>query len=91
VLVNLEERAYYKEDAGKLLLGLFEERGKAWATHGIPEDFDGWAAGGNDQRIAARVWDDSGGLKGFRLSGDTLEQFVEHPRQGGCVGKIQLK
>lgn len=40
ILVSLEERAYYKEDAGKLLLGLFEARGKSWATHGIPEDFE---------------------------------------------------
>lgn len=40
ILVNLEERAYYKEDAGKLLVGLFEARGKSWGSHGIPDDFE---------------------------------------------------
>ncbi|AZO45234.1 FAD-dependent oxidoreductase [Mesorhizobium sp. BR1-1-3] len=40
ILVISEERSYYKEDAGKLLVGIFEERGKAWATHGIPEEFE---------------------------------------------------
>lgn len=39
-LVISEERAYYKEDAGKLLVGFFEEHGKAWASEGIPEDFE---------------------------------------------------
>src|SRR5215475_3522440 len=38
-LVVLEERAYYKEDAGKLLFGVFETEGKPWGTHGIPESF----------------------------------------------------
>jgi 4-methylaminobutanoate oxidase (formaldehyde-forming) len=33
-----DECAYYKEDAGKLLVGFFEPRAKPWATHGIPED-----------------------------------------------------
>src|SRR5262249_56099973 len=35
-LVVLEERAYYKEDAGKLLFGVFALEGKPWATHSIP-------------------------------------------------------
>jgi len=35
-----EERTYWKEDAGKLLIGGFEARGKAWATDGIPETFE---------------------------------------------------
>lgn len=39
-LVALEERIYAKEDAGKLLLGGFEARGKAWAQAGIPESFE---------------------------------------------------
>jgi 4-methylaminobutanoate oxidase (formaldehyde-forming) len=33
-----DECAYYKEDAGKLLVGFFEPKAKPWATHGIPED-----------------------------------------------------
>ncbi len=35
-----DEQAYYKEDAGKLLLGAFELRAKPWAVEGIPEDFE---------------------------------------------------
>ncbi len=31
--------AYYKEDAGKLLLGAFEPRAKPWGMDGIPDDF----------------------------------------------------
>ena len=34
-----DECAYYKEDAGKILLGAFEPKAKAWGTDGIPEDF----------------------------------------------------
>jgi 4-methylaminobutanoate oxidase (formaldehyde-forming) len=33
-----DERGYYKEDAGKLLVGTFEKHAKPWATHGIPHD-----------------------------------------------------
>ena len=32
--------AYYKEDAGKLLLGAFEPNAKPWGMDGIPEDFE---------------------------------------------------
>jgi glycine cleavage system aminomethyltransferase T/glycine/D-amino acid oxidase-like deaminating enzyme len=32
-----DERAYYKEDAGKLLIGTFEKDARPWATDGIPE------------------------------------------------------
>ena len=39
-LVTLEERIYAKEDAGKLLLGGFEARGKAWGQNGIPDSFE---------------------------------------------------
>ena len=39
-LVLLEERSYWKEDAGKLLIGGFEERGKPWAAGGVPESFE---------------------------------------------------
>lgn len=39
-LVVQEERLYTKEDAGKLLIGGFEARGKAWARDGIPESFE---------------------------------------------------
>lgn len=34
-----DECAYYKEDAGKILLGAFEPVSKPWGMHGIPEDF----------------------------------------------------
>ncbi|HED12645.1 MAG TPA: FAD-dependent oxidoreductase, partial [Gammaproteobacteria bacterium] len=34
-----DECAYYKEDAGKLLLGAFEPVAKPWGGHGIPESF----------------------------------------------------
>jgi len=34
-----DESAYYKEDAGKILVGLFEPNAKPWAQDGIPEDF----------------------------------------------------
>lgn len=41
VLTVADERAYYKEDAGKLLVGGFEAKGKAWPAAGehIPEKF----------------------------------------------------
>ncbi|MDJ0857580.1 MAG: FAD-dependent oxidoreductase [Dinoroseobacter sp.] len=35
-----DECAYYKEDAGKMLLGAFEPRAKPWGMGGIPEDFE---------------------------------------------------
>ena len=34
-----DEYAYYKEDAGKMLLGAFEPVAKPWAMDGIPDDF----------------------------------------------------
>lgn len=34
-----DECAYYKEDAGKILLGAFEPVAKPWARDGIPDDF----------------------------------------------------
>ncbi len=34
-----DECAYYKEDAGKMLLGAFEPNAKPWAVDGIPADF----------------------------------------------------
>jgi len=34
-----DECAYYKEDAGKLLVGAFEPVAKPWGMGGIPEDF----------------------------------------------------
>lgn len=33
-----DERAYYKEDAGKLLVGTFERDARPWAIKGIPKD-----------------------------------------------------
>ncbi|MEL7212974.1 MAG: FAD-dependent oxidoreductase [Pseudomonadota bacterium] len=35
-----DECAYYKEDAGKMLLGAFEPVAKPWALDGIPKDFE---------------------------------------------------
>ncbi|MHA7888063.1 GcvT family protein [Roseicyclus sp.] len=34
-----DECAYYKSDAGKMMLGAFEPRAKPWGMGGIPEDF----------------------------------------------------
>ena len=34
-----DECAYYKEDAGKMLLGAFERNAKPWGMSGIPDDF----------------------------------------------------
>ena len=35
-----DECAYYKEDAGKILLGAFEPNAKPWAMEGIPDTFE---------------------------------------------------
>ncbi|MCG7520681.1 FAD-dependent oxidoreductase [Ruegeria sp. Ofav3-42] len=35
-----DEYAYYKEDAGKILLGAFEPESKPWAMDGIPDTFE---------------------------------------------------
>jgi len=40
VLLVPDECAYYKEDAGKILLGAFEPNAKPWAANGIPADFE---------------------------------------------------
>jgi heterotetrameric sarcosine oxidase gamma subunit len=40
ILRDMDHCAYYKEDAGKLLLGAFEPKAKPWALDGIPEDFE---------------------------------------------------
>jgi 4-methylaminobutanoate oxidase (formaldehyde-forming) len=39
VLRDLSGCAYYKEDAGKILLGAFEPNAKPWGSDGISEDF----------------------------------------------------
>lgn len=39
VLRVQDECAYYKEDAGKLLMGCFEPVAKPWGMQGIPDDF----------------------------------------------------
>ena len=39
VLRDYDGCAYYKEDAGKILLGAFEPVAKPWGMDGIPEDF----------------------------------------------------
>ncbi|WP_425099908.1 GcvT family protein [Tropicibacter sp. S64] len=35
-----DEAAYYKEDAGKIMVGAFELKSKPWAMDGIPESFE---------------------------------------------------
>lgn len=35
-----DECAYYKEDAGKMMLGAFEPKSKPWGMDGIPVDFE---------------------------------------------------
>jgi glycine cleavage system aminomethyltransferase T/glycine/D-amino acid oxidase-like deaminating enzyme len=40
VLRDPDHCAYFKEDAGKLLLGAFEPKAKPWAIDGIPSDFE---------------------------------------------------
>lgn len=40
VLRDPDNCAYFKEDAGKLLLGAFEPNAKPWAVDGIPTDFE---------------------------------------------------
>lgn len=35
-----DECAYYKEDAGKILLGAFEPKAKPWGMAGIPDSFE---------------------------------------------------
>ena len=39
VLRDQDAYAYYKEDAGKLLIGAFEPEAKPWGMDGIPSDF----------------------------------------------------
>lgn len=39
VLRNMDAGAYFKEDAGKLLIGGFETKAKPWGVDGIPEGF----------------------------------------------------
>ncbi len=39
VLRDYDAQAYYREDAGKILLGAFETKAKPWGMDGIPEDF----------------------------------------------------
>jgi len=40
VLRDFDGQAYYKEDAGKLLVGAFERKAKPWGMDGIPESFE---------------------------------------------------
>jgi len=40
VLRDPDHCAYFKEDAGKLLLGAFEPGAKPWALDGVPADFE---------------------------------------------------
>ncbi|MFQ5765128.1 MAG: FAD-dependent oxidoreductase, partial [Rhodospirillales bacterium] len=39
ILRDYDGHAYYKEDAGRMLLGAFEPDAKPWGADGIPEDF----------------------------------------------------
>ncbi|TGT71925.1 MULTISPECIES: FAD-dependent oxidoreductase [unclassified Mesorhizobium] len=39
IMILSDEYAYYKEDAGKILLGCFEPKAKPWGHNGISPDF----------------------------------------------------
>ena len=39
ILRDADACAYFKEDAGKLLVGWFEPKAKPWGESGIPENF----------------------------------------------------
>jgi heterotetrameric sarcosine oxidase gamma subunit len=39
VMRDMDSCAYYKEDAGKLLIGAFEPKAKPWGMEGIPDSF----------------------------------------------------
>jgi len=39
VMRDHDRCAYYREDAGSLLVGAFEPNARPWGMHGIPEDF----------------------------------------------------
>ena len=39
ILRDPDNSAYYREEAGKLMLGLFEDKAAPWAMEGIPEQF----------------------------------------------------
>lgn len=39
VLVDLDRYAYYREEVGGILLGLFEPASAPWAVEGVPENF----------------------------------------------------
>ena len=39
VFRDYDSQSYFKEDAGKLLIGAFETEAKPWGMDGIPEDF----------------------------------------------------
>ncbi|MGE3148363.1 MAG: FAD-dependent oxidoreductase [Pseudorhodoplanes sp.] len=47
-----DERAYYKEDAGKLLVGTFEREATPWAVDGIPESSEFESLPGDLDRYA---------------------------------------
>jgi len=38
VLRSPDDTAYFRDEAGKLMVGFFEPGAKPWATHGIPDD-----------------------------------------------------
>ena len=40
ILRDQDNCSYFKEDAGKLLIGAFEPEAKPWGMDGIPEDFE---------------------------------------------------
>lgn len=35
-----DDRAYFKEEAGKMLVGFFERKARPWAVDGVPHDFE---------------------------------------------------
>ena len=50
-----DEHTYFKEDAGKMLVGFFEPKAKPWAVDGIPDDFEFGALPDDWEQIAPEL------------------------------------
>ena len=50
-----DECAYYKEDAGKMMLGFFEPHAKPWAVDGVPEDAEFTTLPDDWDQVAAQI------------------------------------
>ena len=50
-----DECAYYKEDAGKMMLGFFEPNAKPWAVGGVPDDAEFTTLPDDWEQISAQL------------------------------------